>query len=70
MGFSRQEYWSRVPLPSLLAQTRAFLIWYYGYKKADYFILVAGGGRRGAIRVTSLTILQVKSYIYFKVKES
>ena len=33
-------------------------------------MLVAEGGKWGVIRVTSLTILQVKSNIHFKVKES
>ena len=39
MGFSRQEYWSGVPLPSLCADPNCMLIWKYPYIFIHYIFV-------------------------------
>ena len=39
-GFSRQEYWSGVPLPSPLYTYRYIIIWQWGFALFNYGILI------------------------------
>ena len=49
LGFSRQEYWSGVPLPSLLGRIRELDIIEYFPPKASYFLVVPPEDCRGNI---------------------